>query len=159
MVSFESGVVVADAALHAGLAGKEELWELVERFRAWPGSRRAAAVVSFADGRAESVGESRARVLFHNEGLAAPELQWPIRDDRGRLVGRVDFFWRPRTVGEFDGELKYASGDPKVLFDEKIREDDIREFGNEVVRMVWADLSRPARTAARFRRAIERGSR
>lgn len=156
---FEAGVVVADAALHLGIVTDDELHEMLERCRSWPGVRTAGAVVAFADGRSESVGESRARVLFHNEGLPPPELQHNIYDRAGRLVGRVDFYFpESRTVGEFDGQMKYAGGDPRVLYREKVREDDIRELDYQFVRMGWDDLDVPGRTAARFRRAIRRGS-
>ena len=59
----------------------------------------------------------------------------------------TDFAWpEQRTVGEFDGKIKYGrlrkpgqtAGD--VVFDEKLREDAIRAQGWEVVRWTWADL-------------------
>jgi hypothetical protein len=42
---------------------------------------------------------------------------------------------------EFDGRVKYDSGDQSVLFDEKRREDALRRAGWIIVRLVWADLS------------------
>lgn len=156
---FESGVVTADAALHLGIVTSDELHEMLERSRSWPGVRTAGAVVAFADGRSESVGESRARVLFHNERLPPPVLQHCIYDRDGRLVGRVDFYFpETRTVVEFDGEVKYAGGDPGVLYREKVREDEIRELDYGFARMVWPDLDRSAATAARVRRAMRRGA-
>lgn len=156
---FESGVVTADAALHAGLVTLDELHEMLERCRSWPGVRTAGAVVAFADGRSESVGESRARVLFHNEELPRPELQHCIFDRDGTLLGRVDFYFpESRTVGEFDGQVKYADGDPGTLYREKVREDKVRELDYGFVRMVWSDLDVPGRTAARFRRVMRRRS-
>lgn len=44
---------------------------------------------------------------------------------------------------EFDGAVKYADGDRRVLFDEKRREDALRRAGWVVVRLVWTDLSDP----------------
>jgi hypothetical protein len=68
---------------------------------------QAARVIDFADGLAESVLESIARVLFHQLRLAAPELQVEIRGEHG-FIARVDFRWRQlRTVAEVDGALKY----------------------------------------------------
>lgn len=155
LLGFERGVVTADAALHAGATTKDELLSRLELMRPWPGSRRACAAVSFADGGAESVGESRARVLFHEQGLPAPELQKEIRDPAGRLVGRVDFYFAEwRTVVEFDGKLKYT--DPKVLYREKRREDGIRELAYGMARIGWTDLDHAARTAARVRRTGQR---
>lgn len=156
--SFEAGVVVADCALHLGLATKDELYGLLERIRSWPGARTVSAVVPFSDGRAESPGESRNRVLCHNEGLPIPELQCEIRDTTGQLVGRVDGLFREeRTILEFDGRLKYqGDGAGERTFQEKRREDRLRELGFEVVRVTWADLEYPHYTATRIRRAFER---
>jgi hypothetical protein len=107
---FASGVAVVDSVMHAGSATPEALRALLDKMRAWPGSVAAARAVSFADGRSESVGESRARVLFAQLGLPEPVLQPEIRDPFGRFVGRVDFlFAAERTIVEFDGRVKLPS--------------------------------------------------
>lgn len=160
---FESGVALADAALHRGLADQAGLRRWLEEFHTWPGSLAANRVVTFADGRAESVGESRARVLFAQQGLPSPDLQVDIRDPRGEFVGRVDFlFAAERTIVEFDGLVKYGAGSEvaaSVVIAEKQREDWLRELGYEVVRITWADLAHPERTAARIRAAFARARR
>src|SRR4029450_9312020 len=75
-----------------------------------------------ADARAESPLESRSRVRMDEVGLPQPELQVEILDQAGRFSGRAAFCCpRHRTLGEVDGKVKYASGDPKILFDEKLR--------------------------------------
>ena len=60
------------------------------------------------------------------------------------------------VVIEFDGRVKYGRGadelDPfgrrrsgqEVLWQEKRREDRLRELGYEVVRVVWSELDSPA---------------
>jgi len=164
LAGFEAGVVTADAALHSKLVTVENLRVLAIAQRDWPGSRVASRVLAFADGLAESVGESRTRVLFHDQGLPKPRLQVEIRS-RGRLLGRVDLLIEEaRTVVEFDGRMKYQggeSGDPRevenVLWAEKRREDDIRGDGYEFCRVIWPDLDRPVSTARRIRAAIDRG--
>lgn len=161
LAGFEPGVVAADAALHQGLVTAEGLLALANDLASWPGSRVVGRVVSFSDGRSESVGESRARVLMYLQGLPAPELQVEIRD-RGRLVARVDFLdEESMTVIEFDGRIKYRLGesdDPRVLenvlWSEKRREDDVRALGYGFARVTWSDLDHPARTAARLRTAM-----
>src|SRR5690606_30204176 len=105
--SFESAVVTADGALARPATSRQGLLTTFEQMRDWPGARAAGRVVSFADGRSESVGESRHRVQLDRIGLPAPELQVVIpgaaREDR------VDFFFRDcATVGEFDGREKYG---------------------------------------------------
>lgn len=157
--SFEAAVVVADAAMRDHAVDEQELRRLLRLTEFWPGSATARAAMSFADGRSESVGESRLRVLMHNHGLPVPELQVVYRDSDG-IIGRVDFaFPEYDAVVEFDGKLKYAGASGEVLVQEKIREDRLRGIGLAVVRTTWADLDRPARTAAHIRAAFARSRR
>jgi hypothetical protein len=116
------------------------------------------------DGRAESVGESFSRVVIQELGLPEADLQVEVHDPSGLLVGRCDFGWRRfRTLGEFDGKIKYGrllrDGQEagEVVFDEKVREDELRGLGHEVVRWVDADLRAPERLRGRILRAFARG--
>lgn len=159
----EQALVTADAALHDGRVRHAELRELVDACRSWPGARNAGAVVSLADGRAESVGETRTRLAMRDGGLPAPELQVEICDRFGELVGRVDFlFPEHNTIVEFDGKVKYdgtyEEASATILYEEKLREDRLRELGYEVVRLTWADLENPSRLVALVRRAFARAS-
>jgi hypothetical protein len=149
---FHASVTVADAALRAG-AAPDVLHQLVTEL-VGPFSRRARRALAFADGRAESPGESLSRVAIASHGLPVPELQVPVANGGGAVIARVDFLWRrERTIGEFDGKLKYAS--PDVLWAEKRREDALRALGFTVVRWVWQDVwSDFATTAARLRAAL-----
>jgi AbiEi antitoxin C-terminal domain len=158
-VPFEPAVAVADAALHAGLVTPEELTEALARAAHRPGAPAARRVVAFADGRSESVGESRSRVAIQRAGLPVPVPQWEVVDHQGRLVGRADFGWPLlRTVGEFDGMVKYGrllrpgetAADAVVA--EKLREDALRDEDLAVVRWTWTDLTDFAPTAERLRR-------
>jgi AbiEi antitoxin C-terminal domain len=151
-------LAVLDAVLYNGLATKAQLHEIAKLFEGWPGAARARALVDLADERAESPLESRSRAFFAATGLPIPEAQVELLDERGRFVGRVDFFWREqRTVGEADGRLKYAS--VEVLYREKQREDRLRELGLKVVRWDATDLRHnPTATAARIRAAFARGA-
>jgi hypothetical protein len=126
----------------------------------WPGVRRAMRVVSFADGRADAVSESLARGLFAEVGLPSPKLQVPIYDRTG-IIGIVDFlFETQRTIVEVDGRAKYRNH-PDSLFQEKLREDRLREAGYEVTRLSWAELVGPPQAVAHkisaaFARAAKR---
>lgn len=163
-LAFESAVVVADAALASRQVTPAHLVACLARMGPVPGSRRASRVVAFADGHSESVGESRSRVLLHRLGLPAPELQVRLRRSNGPVIARCDFGWHDhRTVGEFDGRVKYrADGgrDPaETVFREKQREDGIRDSGWEVARWTWADLDAPSVVERRIRRAFTRAGR
>lgn len=158
-VPFEQAVVVADAALAMELVTGEELADAVLRATGWPGAPAARRAVAFADPGAKSPGESRSRVAMARAGLPAPTLQWEVLDG-GRSLGYADFGWpRLRTVGEFDGEIKYgrllrpgqSPGD--VVFAEKRREDRMRDTDLGMARWTWDELG-PAFTpvAARIRR-------
>jgi hypothetical protein len=165
VTEFEAAVVVTDALLHRGLA-KGTILDRLESMRDWPGTCNAGRVAEFADGRSESVGESRSRVAFELIGLPRPDLQRLITTSDGRIVGRPDFlfdeFW---TIGEFDGRVKYGrllkpGEDPgDVVWREKQREDRMRDLGYEVGRLIWPDLSDRPAIAERFRAAFARARR
>lgn len=157
MLPIERAAVPADAALHDRLVTPEELVEALGRGARRPGNPAARRMVEFADGAAESVGETRSRVAIRRAGLPAPVLQYEV-------VGRrCDFYWEEhRTVGEFDGRVKYGrllrpgqeAGD--VVFAEKRREDDLRDHGLGVARWVWDELDPFDVAAGRIRRAFAR---
>ena len=158
---FEAGVVSADAALRAG-ADRDRLQETMREMREWPGACAAAAATAVADGCAESVGESRSRLVVLESGLPPPRLQ--VRILHGDLCARVDMLVEScNLIIEFDGRSKYvrARGDDESQFAdadevwaEKLREDWLRELGFEVVRLVWADLA-PSRRPLTIRRLMD----
>jgi hypothetical protein len=157
----EAAVVALDAALHLGLLTQDALRTRLFDIAGAPGSRSAARAVLFADGRSESVGESRSRVILHRWKLDPTALQFEVRSAGAAVIGRTDFAWEDhRLVGEFDGRVKYGrllrpgedAGD--AVFREKRREDAIRDEGWGVIRWTWGDLHRPDRFAARIRRRV-----
>ena len=148
------GVVSADAALRDGLVSDAALADAVDAVGTWPHGSRAASMLRLVDGRRESVGESRCGVALAMAGIVATP-QVTITDAHGGFVARVDFLVEgTRVVVEFDGKVKYAAGDPTVLWDEKRREDRLRRSGYVVVRVTWAHLERPGAVAAAVRSAL-----
>ncbi|WP_020392458.1 type IV toxin-antitoxin system AbiEi family antitoxin domain-containing protein [Kribbella catacumbae] len=157
--SYPIAVSVVDEALRKGVATAPHLAAALELFGYRTGIGTAIRAVQFADGRSESVGESRLRVLMADLGLPTPVLQAEIRDGDGHLVGRVDFLlaeWN--VIVEFDGALKYAGKSARPLVEEKRREDRLRDLGYEVVRATWPDLTRPADFTRRIQSAIRRAA-
>ena len=159
----EKGVPIGDAALRAGLS-LEQLAEVAGHCIGWRGMAQARRSLAFLDGRSESVGESSSRVVIHRLGLPAPTPQFEVFSEQGLLVGRADFGWEElRTLGEYDGKTKYGEllkpglSTADVLYAEKQREDALRDLGWQVVRWIWADLSRPQELKARLERAFARG--
>jgi hypothetical protein len=163
---FEAAVVTLDAVLHEGLLSREMIEMRLFDIAGTRGSRHASRVVRFADARSGSVGESRSRVALHELGLPPSGLQFEIKTSEGAFVARTDFVWEEEgVVGEFDGRIKYGrllrpgqeAGD--AVFEEKQREDAIRDLGWEVARWTWGDISVPAHIGARVERAKARGAR
>jgi hypothetical protein len=158
----ERGVPIGDAALRAGLS-PDDLAAVAVRCHGWPGMCSARRSVAFLDGRSESVGESYSRVVMMRAGVPRPTLQYEVRDGLV-LVGRADFGWEDlRTLGEFDGKVKYAEllqpgqTASDAVYQEKCREDALRDLGWQVVRWTWADLRDPAALRGRLERAFQRG--
>lgn len=154
---FPEAVMVADAGLRQGANAGELVASIASGGR---GCRMAARALHFADGRAESPGESLSRVRIHQAGLPAPELQHDVHSRWGNLIGRLDFWWAwCRLAGEFDGMVKYGAlvrpgqSVEDVIRDEKRREQRLVDEGIRVVRWTWSDLWDPS-LVVRLRRAL-----
>jgi hypothetical protein len=125
----------------------------------WPDTLTTDLVIRLADGRSESVGETRTRHLCWTQHLPAPVPQFEVRDRHGTVVARVDLAWPELGVFlEFDGKQKYlrfrreGESVTDAVLREKAREDLVRELtGWRCIRIIWADLNRPAATATRIR--------
>jgi hypothetical protein len=158
----DGGLGVLDSALQLGGTDRAELEATFALHGSWPQMQSVQLLVRMADPGGQSVGESRTRYLCFAHGLPAPVLQFEVRDPSGRLLGITDLAWQEhRLLGEFDGQVKYGRylrpgelpGD--AVFREKRREDAICEaLGWRMIRIAWADLSRPAETAARISRML-----
>lgn len=163
--SFETTVIAADHAL-GRLVSPFQLADDLAALRNRHGAAIARRALLFADGRSESVGESRTRVAMDRLGLSAPVLQVNVYSPRGTFLGRSDLGCPDQGVLiEFDGRVKYlkplkrGQRPEDVVADEKRREDELRGMGYLVVRFVWPDLRDPAAMAARITRDLERGRR
>ena len=136
---FEAGVALADAALkraeRARGGGAEELralvFERLDRAAGQRGVRKARVVITFADPRSDSPGESASRWTLRVIGFRSFELQVPFTGPEGQRWF-VDLGF-DGNLGEFDGGFKYT--DPmfldgrtpqRALLDEKERGDWIR---------------------------------
>jgi hypothetical protein len=162
---YDQAVAVADRGLALGV-DPGQLAEHLEQARSWQGAPQARRVLAFADGRSESVGESFSRIRMIGLDLPTPVLQYEIFDENGNVIGRCDFAWpEHRTVGEFDGKVKYGRyrrpGETieEAVHREKLREDAIRDQGWQMARWIWDDLANPLVIAGRILRAFGRGAR
>jgi hypothetical protein len=154
-LDFRAGVIAADSALLGKLTTRAELQFVLAECHGWRGSRCAAEVVAFADGRAESPLESIARVLFRELGLPPPQLQAWLGGP-AEPIARVDFYWQEfRTVAEVDGAVKYK--DPARAAAQLRRDSLLRAEGFEVVHFDWQEITQcPDLVATRIRAAFNR---
>lgn len=156
MSSFRQSVVALDHGLHTGLFDQDELLDLGTRLTTARNARRVRRAVSFADPRADRPGESLSRVVIHEGGFEAPELQKHFPNPTGPDAFG-DFWWKEcGRVGEFDGEVKYRDArmrsgrsPEQVVIDEKNRENWLaRQPGvNGVVRWDWRTVVTPGALA------------
>lgn len=164
----EAGLVALDGVLHeAETVDRKETGErrgptrarvdddieqgLLEGFGT--ASRVVREAVALADGRSESVGETRSRWLLQLLGFGPLLPQFPV--DLGDRTVYADLkLGRWPVLIEFDGKGKYA--DPGALHAEKLREDALRALGYQVVRLSWADLANPRLVRHRILAAIAR---
>ncbi len=159
LVDVEHALVVIDSCLHRRLTTPMQLDAMVKRMEFWPDTLRSDLIVRLADGRSESVGETRSRHLCRKQRLPAPVPQFEIVDRAGNTVARVDLAWPSLGLFlEFDGREKYLlhrrSGESvaDAVLREKRREEMICELtGWRCIRITWADLYHPERTAGRIR--------
>jgi hypothetical protein len=155
----EHALVVVDSFLHRKLTTPLELDTMVKQMEFWPDTLRSDLIVRLADGRSESVGETRSRHLCRTQRLPAPVPQYQIVDRSGKVVARVDLAWPALGLFlEFDGKEKYLlhrrAGESvaDAVLREKRREEMICELtGWRCIRVTWADLYRPEHTASRIR--------
>lgn len=166
IASVDASLCVMNDFLHRGLTTEERLRGRYAQMTAWPDSLRTDVVISLADGRLESVGETRTFLLCWRQGLPKPVPQLEIRDENGVLIGRVDFAWPEHGVFlEFDGREKYLKyrkpGESleDAILREKRREELICQItGWRCIRIIWADLARPELIAARIRNLLFPGA-
>ncbi len=123
------------------------------------GRARARRVLGSIDPRADRPGESLSRATMIALGVPAPELQHRIVSASGKVY-YLDFYWPAQNIGaDFDGRIKYL--DPtyrggrtadEVVYDEKVREDEVRLEVNGYGRWDWAVAGSNRRLAERLRR-------
>lgn len=157
----EAALVTVNGMLAEGYTTLDEIAALAHDTRFWPSSLTTRIVQDLAHPKIESALESRLWHFFWSEHLPRPEPQVEVRDEAGRLVGRVDFAWIGEGVFlEADGRAKYqihkrpGESLEDFLLREKRREERICLLTGWVcIRVGWRDLDEP-RTLARRIRAV-----
>lgn len=160
----EVALCVIDHLLHVGGVTQEELVRRAGGLGARPGSLTSELICRLADGRSESVGETRVRFRCWVSRLPRPVPQYEMVQ-HGRVIHRLDLAWPELGVWlEFDGKEKYSKhlrpGESVVdaVLREKRREERIaRMTGWRCLRITWADLCDPERLVARIAAVLAGG--
>lgn len=149
---FPHALAVADAALHNKLITSRQLQKYVSAHPRVHGIRRARMVAQYADGRAESGGESILRARMIELGYEIPNLKVPITDPvDGRRTYRADMLIRTRNndqvIIEMDGKEKIINphmlknrSSNEALLDEHQRESRLTAYGLRFLRIRYKDL-------------------
>ncbi len=139
-----SALACIEAFLRKGLVTIAELVALLPRYRGRRGIRLAREVLTIADARVESEGESFTRMAIHQAGLPLPSTQvWVYRDDAADI--RLDTAYEGLKIAiEYDG-VQFHGPDHRAHDDE--RRGWLRDHGWYVIVVRKADLSGAAADA------------
>lgn len=152
----DAAAVIGDAALRKG-AELARMLRALEESPIKHGSRRAADVLESLDGRAESAGETRTRLLLRSFGMNDFQPQYELQTRSGLF--RADFADPDRRVIiEFDGKAKYSDYGPtdQVLLAERSRENALAEAGWTFLRVEWKQLDAPMQLRRRLLATLAR---
>lgn len=146
----DDAVVAMDQLVAARAVDLASVRDLAAASRG-PGSRRARAAATLADGLAASPPETRLRLLIGRSDLPTPVAQFEVLHE-GLLIARVDFAWPDRRVAlEYDG-LWHA--EKEQFARDRARLTGLREAGWVVVFVTAADMHRPHRLLYRIATAL-----
>ncbi|WP_246398402.1 type IV toxin-antitoxin system AbiEi family antitoxin domain-containing protein [Mycobacterium vicinigordonae] len=140
------GLATMDAALRIQACSTGELEAAIRLQKGRRGIVKVRELIGNADGRAESPMESEARLVFIDNQVPTPELQYSIVDLYGR-VWRVDFAWpEAMFVAEYDSVQWHLGRD--ALMHDRLKTARLQEcdwltmpFTVEDVRRAPVDLS------------------
>lgn len=136
-LAFDPALVAIESLRHRHAITDAQLADVLERCRGWPHIRRARKVIEFSTALSESPLESRFRLAFRCADVPPYRQQVKFRDGNGD-ERRVDFLFGRRSGVEADGRIKYQT--PEDLWEEKRREDALREIGVPLLRLTAPDL-------------------
>jgi hypothetical protein len=152
-------------AVGAGVTSIERMTAYAHNHAGWKHIEKLRAALALAREHSRSPNETRFRLVWElDAGLPRPEINCPIHDLEGRLLGIADLLdLEAGLVAEFDGE-DHRNRDRHTK--DLAKDEALREVGLEVTRVSGTDLrDRPlvvqrlhgARSRARFEsRAVRR---
>ena len=152
-MSVNLSIPILDALSHAT---SFKVADVVSLAAARPGSRgirRLRSVLKLVDGGAESLQESRVRLLLVAAGLPPPETQIEFTDEFGMARIRVDMGWREwRVAVEYDGVQHWSDRYQRSWDIDRIAM--LEAMGWAVVRISAEILARPEVIIERVRNKL-----
>jgi len=131
-------VVAVDALAHGRAFAPADLVAKCAAQRGARGCRSVAAVVAWADPRAESPMESRLRVRLVRAGLPKPAVQYEVRDEYGFVLARVDLAYPDAKLAiEYDGATHFDRNRADL---DRRRDATLASHGWETLRVVRDDV-------------------
>ena len=145
-------VALLDSALHGRLVNSRRLRDWARAHAGYRGVRRLKRALELADPAAESVMETRLRLLLVLAGLPHPTSQVSLRDDFGLFLARPDFYYPgARLAIEYDGATHRES-----LAADNRRQNRLIDAGYRLLRFTAGDvLDAPAVVVSMVRRALQ----
>jgi len=146
-----AAVALLDTALHGHLVKSGRLRDWASTHAGYRGVRRLKRALELADPAAESVMETRLRLLLVLAGLPHPRVQVSLRDDFGLFLARADLYYpNARLAIEYDGATHRES-----LAADNRRQNRLINAGYRLLRFTAGDvLDTPAAVVSMVRRAL-----
>lgn len=148
-----SGLMAIDHALRTGSVTLADVESWCSRLKDHVGRAHLVPVLALADGRRESPLESHSALTFHHWGWRLHP-QFEVPGTQYRADARLG---ASRVLIECDGTGKYDEQGSEMR--EKLREDEIRSLGWEVVRVTTELLTERTKLIRRVNAALSRAQR
>ncbi|WP_330233326.1 DUF559 domain-containing protein [Nocardia sp. NBC_00508] len=155
-LDFNEAVEVVDALCNAARLGTREIHQVSNRHPRARGVTNLRRVLPHVDRGAESLQETRTRLLLCQAGFPAPETQIRVTGPDGMVLARLDMGWRKWQVAvEYDGAQHWTDRHQRAW--DIDRAAALESLGWSVVRVSAALLTnRPHIITTRTRHALRR---
>jgi very-short-patch-repair endonuclease len=144
-------VALLDVALHRRLVKSGEVLDWANAHIGYRGTQRLRRALDLADPAAESVMETRLRLVLVLAGLPRPRSQVTLRDDFGVFLARPDLCYPDALLAiEYDGATHR-----ETLVEDNRRQNRLVDAGYRLLRFTAGDvLNTPAAVVSIVRRAL-----
>jgi very-short-patch-repair endonuclease len=145
-----------DSALRLRLLVPDDLTRVAKERACHRGGPALVRLADLADGSSDSALESWVRLVLHDGGLPAPELQ--VRVTHAGVTYRIDLGYPSVRLGiEADG--RGVHGTPEAVLEDRRRQNALQLEGWFLLRFTWDDVARrPWYVVATVRAALAKRS-